>query len=392
MAHLSVRDLTVRFPTTRGTVEAVNGVTFDLEKGQTLGIVGESGSGKSVTAKTLMNLLPRSAEVSGDVVFDGADVRALAARRAKHFWGVKMTMVFQDPMTSLNPVKRCGEQIAETLRYHLGRDRRQALAEATDLLEQVGVPDPAKRVIQYPHELSGGLRQRVVIAMALACEPELLIADEPTTAVDVTVQKHLLDLLDTLRRDRGMSMILITHNLGVAHGRCDDVAVMYAGRIVERAPAEALFADSRHPYTEALLRSIPRIDQPSHTRLDPIPGRPPELINPPLRCAYAPRCRYAQPDCLDEVPPVGGVPGNHEFACLHPANTSRGNDALAANLAAGVNATGLAVTAAASSSEGGVRGSSHDAGEGTAESPDSAAGASVDAESPAADHAGGAAP
>ncbi len=344
MAFLSVRDLAVRFPTHRGVVEAVNGVSFDLEKGRTLGIVGESGSGKSVTAKTLMNLLPRTAEVSGEVLFDGADVRALAAKRTKHFWGVKMTMVFQDPMTSLNPVKRCGEQIAETLRYHLGRDRRQALSEATGLLEQVGVPDPAKRVDQYPHELSGGLRQRVVIAMALACEPELLIADEPTTAVDVTVQKHLLDLLDTLRRERAMSMILITHNLGVAHGRCDDVAVMYAGRIVERAPADALFSDSRHPYTEALLRSIPRIDQPSHTRLDPIPGRPPELIDPPLCCAYAPRCRYAQPDCLGGVPAVGGVPGGHEYACLHPAGTLRGREALDANIAAGANAAGLAVT------------------------------------------------
>ena len=271
--QLTVEDLYVRFPTSRGTVEAVNGVNFTLEKGQMLGIVGESGSGKSVTAKTLMNLLPRTAEVDGNITFEGDDVRAVAKERRKHFWGVKMTMVFQDPMTSLNPVKRCGEQITETLRYHLGDDKATAKKKAIDLLEQVGVPEPSKRVDQYPHELSGGLRQRVVIAMALACEPSLLIADEPTTAVDVTVQKRLLDLLDGLRRDRGMSMILITHDLGVARGRCDDVAVMYGGRLVERAPTETLFADSRHPYTEALLRTIPRIDQPSHTRLEPIAGR-----------------------------------------------------------------------------------------------------------------------
>jgi len=342
--QLSVRDLTVRFPTTRGVVRALNGVNFDLEKGQMLGIVGESGSGKSVTAKTLMNLLPRTAEIEGDVTFEGKDVRALAASGQKHFWGVEMTMVFQDPMTSLNPVKKCGEQIAETLRHHLGRSRQEAIAEAEDLLGQVGLPDPAKRVDQYPHELSGGLRQRVVIAMALACEPSLLIADEPTTAVDVTVQRHLLNLLDKLREERGMSMILITHDLGVARGRCDDVAVMYAGRIVERSNTETLFGDSRHPYTDALLRSIPRIDQPSHTRLDPIPGRPPELINPPEQCAYAPRCRFAQPDCMEAVPSVQGVDGMHEFACFHPANTDRGREALAANVASGQTAAGLVVT------------------------------------------------
>ena len=343
--QLTVEDLYVRFPTSRGTVEAVNGVNFTLEKGQMLGIVGESGSGKSVTAKTLMNLLPRTAEVDGNIMFEGDDVRAVAKERRKHFWGVKMTMVFQDPMTSLNPVKRCGEQITETLRYHLGDDKATAKKKAIDLLEQVGVPEPSKRVDQYPHELSGGLRQRVVIAMALACEPSLLIADEPTTAVDVTVQKRLLDLLDGLRRDRGMSMILITHDLGVARGRCDDVAVMYGGRLVERAPTETLFADSRHPYTEALLRSIPRIDQPSHTRLEPIAGRPPELIDPAEECAFAPRCRYAQPDCLEAIPLVGGVRGQHEFACFHPANTDRGRQALDANLAAGQTVTGLQVQA-----------------------------------------------
>lgn len=340
---LSVRDLRVRFPTERGTVNAVNGLSFDLHEGRTLAIVGESGSGKSVTAKTLMNLLPRTAEVSGEVHYEGRDVRELAAAGTKHFWGVQMTMVFQDPMTSLNPVKKVGEQIAETLRYHLGRHRREALQEAEELLGQVGVPEPGRRVSQYPHELSGGLRQRVVIAMALACQPRLLIADEPTTAVDVTVQKHLLDLLDRLRADRGMALILITHDLGVAHGRADDVAVMYAGRIVELADAETLFADMRHPYTEALMRSIPRIGDPVHHRLDPIPGRPPELIDPPDACSYAARCNYAQTDCLEGTPELSGLVGLHRFACLHPTGTDRGAAALAANKAAGVTATGLSI-------------------------------------------------
>ena len=265
----------------------------------------------------------------------------MSAANTKHFFGVQMTMVFQDPMTSLNPVKKVGEQIAETLRYHLGRPRGDALDEAEDLLDQVGIPEPARRVSQYPHELSGGLRQRVVIAMALACQPRLLIADEPTTAVDVTVQKHLLDLLDRLRRDRGMAMILITHDLGVAHGRADDVAVMYAGRIVETADAHTLFLDMRHPYTEALLRSIPRIDDPVHHRLDPIPGRPPELINPPEACAFAPRCLYAQAGCLDGVPELSGLVGLHRFACLHPTGTERGVAALAANRTAGTTPAGL---------------------------------------------------
>ena len=340
---LSVRDLHVRFPTERGTVNAVNGVSFDLHEGRTLAIVGESGSGKSVTARTLMNLLPRTALVSGDVSYDGQDVRVLAASGVKHFFGVKMTMVFQDPMTSLNPVKKVGEQIAETLRYHLGHARRQALKEAEDLLGQVGVPEPGRRLSQYPHELSGGLRQRVVIAMALACEPRLLIADEPTTAVDVTVQKHLLDLLDRLRRERGMAMILITHDLGVAHGRADDVAVMYAGRIVELADAQTLFFDMRHPYTEALMRSIPRIDDPVHCQLDPIPGRPPELIDPPDACAFAPRCIYAQPDCLEGTPELSGLVGLHRFACGHPTGTQRGTEALEINKAAGTTAAGLSI-------------------------------------------------
>ena len=343
--QLSVQNLSVRFPTVRGTVCAVNGVSFELSQGASLGIVGESGSGKSVTARTLMNLLPRSAEVSGGVEFEGADVRRLARERVKHFWGVKMAMIFQDSMTSLNPVKKCGTQISETLRYHLKRDRKTARHEGIDLLNLVGIPEPKKRFDQYPHELSGGLRQRVVIAMALACDPSLLIADEPTTAVDVTVQKHLLDLLDRLRKERGMSLILITHDLGVARRRCDEIAVMYAGRIVERGKPEDLFEDPRHPYTDALLRSMPRLNTPIHSRLEAIGGPPPELINPTEQCSFAPRCTLAQADCLQSVPQLSGVIGMREIACFYPANTKRGRRALAKNRARGKTAAGLQMSA-----------------------------------------------
>ncbi len=259
---VSIEDLHVSFLTEQGSVRAVDGVSFDLEPGKSIGIVGESGSGKSVTAKTLMNLLPSYAQVKGSMKFDGRDLRDLARKKEKHFWGVEMTMIFQDPMTSLNPVKRIGEQIAESLRVHMNRSRSEAMTEAGYLLEQVGIAEPAKRLRQYPHELSGGLRQRVVIAIALACGPKLLIADEPTTALDVTVQKHILDLLDDLRKERGMSMILITHDLGVVKGRTDEIMVMYGGRTMEEAPTSALLeCEGMHPYTEALNATIPRIDR-----------------------------------------------------------------------------------------------------------------------------------
>ena len=338
---LTVQDLKVGFRTEQGVVRAVDGVSFDLEAGQTIGIVGESGSGKTVTAKALMNLLPSYAQVDGTVTFDDRDVLAMAANREKHFWGVEMTMVFQDPMTSLNPVKKVGEQIAESLRVHLNKSRREALAEAGDLLEQVGIPEPGKRLTQYPHELSGGLRQRVVIAMALACGPRLLIADEPTTALDVTVQKHILDLLDDLRRDRGMAMILITHDLGVVKGRADEIMVMYAGHTMEEAPTATLFAEMRHPYTEALLETIPKIDTPSHTRLVPIPGRPPEVIEIPDGCPFAPRCRYSISRCLTDRPGLTSQGLGHTCACHAPVGTSSGMEARAANESAGTTAAGL---------------------------------------------------
>ena len=338
---LSVQDLRVGFRTEHGVVRAVDGVSFDLETGQTLGIVGESGSGKTVTAKALMNLLPSYADVEGTVSFGDRDVFAMAANREKHFWGVEMTMVFQDPMTSLNPVKRVGEQIAESLRVHLNRGRRDALTEAGDLLEQVGIPEPGKRLTQYPHELSGGLRQRVVIAMALACGPRLLIADEPTTALDVTIQKHILDLLDDLRRERDMAMILITHDLGVVKGRADEIMVMYAGHTMEEAPTTTLFAEMRHPYTEALLETIPKIDTPSHTRLVPIPGRPPEVIEIPEGCPFAPRCRYSIARCLTDRPGLTSQGSGHSCACHAPVGTPSGMEARAANELVGTTAAGL---------------------------------------------------
>ncbi|RUA24709.1 MAG: ABC transporter ATP-binding protein [Actinobacteria bacterium] len=342
---LSVSDLRVGFATERGLVRAVDGVSFDLAAGRTLGIVGESGSGKSVTAKTIMNLLPSYARVEGSVTFDGRDVRALASSGARHFWGVEMTMVFQDPMTSLNPVKKVGEQIAESLRVHLKRSRKEARDEAGDLLEQVGIPEPRKRLTQYPHELSGGLRQRVVIAMALACSPRLLIADEPTTALDVTVQKHILDLLDGLREERGMAMILITHDLGVVRGRADDIMVMYAGRTMEQADTDTLFSEMRHPYTEALLETIPRIDMPSHSRLVPIPGRPPDVIEVSTGCPFAPRCRSCTDVCLTERPTLDEQGHGHVCACHGPVGTDVGAMARSANEASGVTPAGLDMAA-----------------------------------------------
>ena len=315
---LEVVDLRVQFETPEGTLRAVDGVNLTIEPQQSLAIVGESGSGKTVLARTIMNLLPANGTRSGQIRIGGQDVDALDRKKLKHFYGVDVAMVFQDPMTSLNPVKRIGTQITEAIRYHLDFSKSEADARAVELLTQVHIPSPQQRLRQYPHELSGGMRQRVVIAMALACEPQLLIADEPTTALDVTVQKTILDLLDELRQERHMAVMLITHDLGVAQGHTDQVAVMYAGRIVENAPAATIFGAMRHPYTEALLNSIPRLDQPSHTPLTPIPGRPPDLVAPPRGCAFAPRCSYARADCGSERPELVEEDSGHRYACLHP--------------------------------------------------------------------------
>ena len=340
---LEVDDLRVEFSTPAGTLTAVDGVSLTLDERESIAIVGESGSGKSVFARTLIDLLAANGTRTGTIKIGGRDIDQLTKAERKHFFGVQAAMVFQDPMTSLNPVKRIGVQLTESMRYHLGMTRKDADLRAAGLLRQVHIPSPEQRLRQYPHELSGGMRQRVVIAMALACEPRLLIADEPTTALDVTVQKAILDLIDDLRSERNMSLILITHDLGVAEGRADRVGVMYAGRLMELSSSKDLFAHMRHPYTEALLESIPNTEMRSHTRLQPIPGRPPDLLDPPVGCAFAARCKYAQPDCLETKPPLDEHAPNHFAACFHPVGTEEGREALASNRAAGETAAGLSL-------------------------------------------------
>ena len=335
---LHVDDLRTYFRTPRGIVHAVDGVTLSLERGKTLGVVGESGSGKTVLSRSIMRLLPKSTTVhpTGKVLFEGRDLLTLELKQMQDVWGEEIAMIFQDPMTSLNPVVKIGRQITEGLRHHLGMSRNDAREAAVALLTSVGIPEPIRRLNQYPHELSGGMRQRVTIAIALACGPRLLMADEPTTALDVTVQAQILDLLQRQQRERFMAMVLVTHDLGVVAGRTDEIAVMYAGKIVERAPTYELFHQMRMPYTEALLKSIPRVTNRSHTRLQAIVGRPPDLVNLPKGCKFAPRCPYAQERCLEEDPPL--LPGptpDHEFRCWYPVGTPEGMEALERNVREG---------------------------------------------------------
>ncbi len=340
-ALLEVNDVHTSFKTDRGLVRAVDGVSFSLERGKTLGVVGESGCGKSVLSRSVMGLLPKNAVRSGSVVFEGREIGDAGSKTMRNYWGTQMAMVFQDPMTSLNPVLKIGRQITESLRYHLDVSKDYAEETALALLQSVGIPEAERRLNEYPHQMSGGMRQRVMIAIALACGPKLLFADEPTTALDVTVQAQILDLLQQQQRERFMAMILVTHDLGVVAGRADDIIVMYAGRVVEKAPTRVLFSQTRHPYTEALLKSIPRLSDPSHTRLEAISGRPPDLIHPPKGCKFAPRCPFAQPRCLEEEPPLAerDTPG-HEFRCFYPVGTPEGDAAIAANREAGVTAAG----------------------------------------------------
>ncbi|WP_027930157.1 ABC transporter ATP-binding protein [Amycolatopsis thermoflava] len=318
---LAVHDLHTDFRTSRGAVRAVDGVSFQLDEGECLGIVGESGSGKSVLVRTVMDLLPATASVGAGsrIEWRGRDILSLPPAEARKLWGPQLAMIFQDPATSLNPVRRIGDQIADPQRQHLGRGRKAAREAAADLLAQVGIADPVRRLRQYPHELSGGMRQRVMIAIALSCEPRLLIADEPTTALDVTVQRQILELLRTLQQERGMSMILISHDLGVVAGHTDRVAVMYAGRMVESAETKDLFRAVRHRYTDGLLRSTPRVEFAPHTRLEAIPGRPPDLVDPPPGCRFAPRCAHALDRCRERVPQLTDIGGGHLVACHNPA-------------------------------------------------------------------------
>ncbi|ABP56767.1 ABC transporter ATP-binding protein [Salinispora tropica] len=320
---LELRDLDTDIALRRGTVHALDGISLEVAPGQTLGVVGESGSGKTMTALSIMGLLPPGGRVTGgQILFEGRDLRSLPADEVRRIRGVRMGMVFQDPLTSLNPTIRIGAQVAEPLRVHKRVGRAEARDRAIEILRRVGMPRPEQIVDNYPHELSGGMRQRVAIAMALVCSPSLLIADEPTTALDVTTQRQILELIDDLREEFGMAVILVTHDLGVIAGRADRVAVMYAGRVVETAATEQLFQAPRHRYTEALMRALPESairDSGGHDRLISIPGLPPDLSGPLTGCRFAPRCSYVSDSCRTTDPAL--IPGAHQHACLHPVPT-----------------------------------------------------------------------
>jgi peptide/nickel transport system ATP-binding protein len=315
---LEVRDLSVRFDTDDGTVHAVDGMSLELAPRQVLGIVGESGCGKSVTALSVLGLLPKTATVTGSARFEGAELLGAPRSRLRKIRGREISFVFQEPMTSLNPVLRVGNQIDEVLREHMDLSRAQARQRAVELLDLVHIPDPKRRVEEYPHQLSGGMRQRVMIAIALACDPKILIADEPTTALDVTIQAGILDLLRELRERLGTAIILITHNLGVVADLADRVVVMYAGRKAEEAPVGELFAHPQHPYTIGLLGAVPRAGAARNGRLQEIPGRVPSLAELPRHCAFADRCPRADEQSWSEVPALRRVRPDHTVACFHP--------------------------------------------------------------------------
>jgi len=316
---LTVEDLRVQFWTSRGTVHAVNGISFDIAPGDTLGIVGESGCGKSVTSLALLGILPRAGKVtSGTAMFGDRDLFRLSDRELRRIRGRDIAMIFQDPMTSLNPVLTIGRQIREALDTHFDLSKAEANKRVADLLDQVGIPSSELRLKDYPHQFSGGMRQRAMIAMALACEPKLLIADEPTTALDVTIQAQILDLLRKLVEDRETALILITHDLGVVAGMCERVNVMYAGMFMETGSAEQLFGRPRHPYTLGLLQSVPRLDAERKTRLQPIEGAPRDMLRPPQACPFQPRCRFEVEQSREEVPPLRELEPGHMVACFNP--------------------------------------------------------------------------
>jgi oligopeptide/dipeptide ABC transporter ATP-binding protein len=318
---LEVEDLTVSFPSRRGELRAVNGVSYELCPRQTLAIVGESGSGKTVSCRALMGLLPQAAVVTGSARFAGAELIGLTDDEMRRHRGTNIAMVFQDPSRSLNPTMKVGNQIAEAVRVHHKVGKAEAREQAVELLRLAQIPVPARRFLEYPHQLSGGMRQRVMIAIALACRPRLLIADEATTALDVTTQAQIMELLLELQAELGMTLMLISHDLGLAASYADEVIVMYAGQIVEQAPASRLFARVRMPYTQALFEAIPRLERPAHAPLPVIGGRPPDLSARPAGCPFAPRCRRAADDCHASPPPLAEHEPGHRWACWHPLET-----------------------------------------------------------------------
>ena len=318
-APLRIRGLSVSYASERGRIDAVRAIDVDVAAGEFLGIVGESGSGKTQLLLSILGLSAPGAELHGSIRYRDRELLGLDVAALNQVRGNRISMVFQDPMTALNPVKRIGDQICESLVLHLDMDKKEARSTAVELLRSVGIPSPEQRVRWYPFQLSGGMRQRVMIAIALACAPRLVMADEPTTGLDVTVQAQILDLLADLQRERHMAVILVTHDLGVVASRADDIIVMYAGRVVERAPTRTLFNDTKMPYTRALMDSIPRLADPSGARLNAIGGRPPDLINPPTGCRFAPRCPYARDKCRESEPPLRTVGSpDHLFACWFP--------------------------------------------------------------------------
>jgi peptide/nickel transport system ATP-binding protein len=328
---LQVKDLYTQFDTPKGIARAVDGVSFSLERGKTLGIVGESGSGKSVLSRTIIDILAKDGSVlyDGEIIFEGRDLRALNEREMREIRGREIAMVFQDPMSSLNPVKKIGKQITEVLTKRMGMSSHLAKVRAAELINSVGIPDAEQQLGRYPMHLSGGMRQRIAIAIAIACEPKLLIADEPTTALDVTIQAQILDLLKELQNKHDMSVMLITHNLGIVSGYTDDVAVMYAGKIVEKCSTDELISNPIMPYTEALMNSAPSLADAPHTRLQAIPGLPPNLLNLPEGCSFQPRCNYKEEKCTSYAPDLTTIKDlDHKFACWYPLDFSGSREPL----------------------------------------------------------------
>lgn len=329
MSLLEIKNLHTFFDTKKGIVKAVNDVSYSLEEGETLGIVGESGSGKSVSAMSIIRLLDGNGRIdSGEIYFDGKNVRECTDKEMYHIRGNEISVIFQEPMTSLNPVFTIERQIGEVFITHQGMKKKEAYRKAVAMLEQVKIPNPERVAKQYPFQLSGGMRQRVMIAMALACRPKLLIADEPTTALDVTIQAQILKLMNELKKDLGTSILFITHDLGVIREMADKVAVMYCGQIVEMADAETIFTDGKysHPYTEGLMLSVPRLNTDRSKRLEPIPGSVPNPLYLPKGCKFAPRCKYCQQRCLEEEPELAEVGPNHQIRCFYADKAVRKNN------------------------------------------------------------------